>query len=245
MTALLLAALGCTGPREADTAGPPGIDTAVDPALLCPFGAARSDGTRDVHGYLYGDGDTDPLAGATVTACGTSSPSVVTDASGAWTLPLEDREWVVVEQVYAGRVPNRCVFDPAVEGADGAPPYRIGMGSFDVEDFPMAHLGILPEEGATWVDVDALDDVTGQDLAGATIDITAPYDAAVTQDLDGAFVLGNVTNGVYDILFANVPPVPFDIVVTHPDKTVCRVPGTIVGAGNDQLNLSVYCREAE
>ncbi|MDP2310218.1 MAG: hypothetical protein Q8P18_29650 [Pseudomonadota bacterium] len=236
MSLLVLLACVTTDPGLLDDTGP---DT-PDPAHLCPNGAPRSSAKRDVHGFVYGDGETNPLEGVSVTPCGEPSPVGMSDAAGSWVVSMDDLEWVVIEQVHDERVPNRCVFDPVIEGGD--PPYRIGMGGWDTENFPMEHLGITPEPGTTWVDVDALDDLTGLDLAGATIDITAPYEAAVTQDPDGTFIQSNVTNGIYDILFANVALVPFDIVVTHPDKPECRVPGTMVGRGNDQLNMSVYCR---
>ncbi len=216
-----------------------GVD--IDPALLCPSGIARSEEQREILGLVYGGEGDAPLEGVGVTLCGASAPVATSDVAGNWRLSVEDREWVAIDQALDGFVPNRCVFDPVTEGSENFP-YRIGMGGWDTENFPMAFLGVEPVPGLSWVDVDALDDLTGHDLAGATIDITAPYEAAITQDLDGTFVFGNVTNGVYDILFANVELEPFEVIVSHPEKPTCRIPSAILGRGNDQLNLSVYCR---
>ena len=210
-------------------------------AALCPTGTRRSQGERDILGFVYGGEGDVGLEGVRVSPCGASDPVALSDSEGNWSLSVDDREWITIDQTHDEFVPNHCVFDPSVEGIENFP-YRIGMGGWDTENFPMAFLGVEPEPGLSWVDVDALDDGTGYDLAGATIDITAPYEAAITQDLDGNFMLGNVTNGVYDILFANVSLVPFEVVVSHPEKPTCRIPSAMLGRGNDQLNLSVYCR---
>lgn len=247
---LIAVSQGCS-PDGVDTAGVTGDSSATesgqgdsanaDTAARCPWGEARSESTKSVFGFIYDGAPERPLASVAMTACETTQPVALSDSAGQWELALPDAEWVVVDQRLDPFVPNRCVFDPAVEGS-AEHPFRIGMGKFEGDDFPMAHLGILPEPDKSWVDVDALDDLLGNDLAGATIDITAPYDAAITQDLDGNFILSNVTNGEFDILFANVELVPFEIIVSHPDKPTCRVPGPMVGVGNDQLNLSVYCQ---
>lgn len=181
------------------------------------------------------------LPGATVTPCEEEQPSVLTDADGMWTLDLPDLDWVVVDQRLDTYVPNRCVFDPTIEGTVERP-FRIGMSGFDLDSFPMASLGLMPKEGYTWVDVDALDIETGDDLLGTTIEISAQYEAAIGQEADGTFIFSNQTAPGYDVIFANVRPEPFTITAHHPDRSECLVPPVTQGEGDDQLNISVYCR---
>lgn len=242
---LLLMALGCADTPGAAPAAGDADDTGtafVPVDAPCPATTPRSDGTITVRGELTADPGRQPAPGARIHPCGADAPSTTSRDDGTWALDLPDHDWVAVDMERDDLIPGRNVFDPMLEGVEQNP-YRIKMGGTSIEDFPMEHLGVLPRPGKTWLDVDALDGTTGIDLAGVTIDITAPYDLAITQDLDGTFVEGNVGNGAYDILFANVDPVEFDILVTHPDGWTCRVPGPLGGRGNDQLNVSVYCSE--
>lgn len=207
---------------------------------LCPWGEARSGNRIPVHGYLYEVSSGAGLEGATITPCAESSPVTQTDSTGKWVLSLPDASWVAVDQRIEGLVPNRCVFDPTIEGTVERP-FRIGMASFSLENFPMKDLDLFPVEGKTWIDIDALDLETGDDLPGTTIEISAPYEAAVGYTEETGFFFSNQTTVGYDVIFANVEPVPFDIVASHPDKTTCLVPPTMRGEGNDMLNISVYC----
>ncbi|HND28456.1 MAG TPA: hypothetical protein PKY30_00190 [Myxococcota bacterium] len=207
---------------------------------LCPWGEARSENRIPVHGYLYEVSSGAGLEGVTVTPCAESSPVTQTDSAGKWVLSLPDLSWVAVDQRIEGLVPNRCVFDPTIEGTVERP-FRIGMASFSLENFPMKDLDLFPVEGKTWIDIDALDLETGDDLPGTTIEISAPYEAAVGYTEETGFFFSNQTTVGYDVIFANVEPVPFDIVASHPDKTTCLVPPTMRGEGNDMLNISVYC----
>lgn len=211
-----------------------------DLSSLCPWGESRSEDRIPVHGYLYEVNSSIGLEGATVTPCAESSPVTSTDSTGKWVLSLPDRSWVVVDQRVDALVPNRCVFDPTIEGT-AARPFRIGMASFSLDNFPMKDLGLLPQEGKTWIDIDALDLETGDDLPGTTIDISAPYEAAVGYTDETGFFFSNETTVGYDVIFANVEPVSFDIVASHPEKSTCLVPPTMRGEGNDMLNISVYC----
>ncbi len=207
---------------------------------LCAWGELRSEDRIPVHGYLYEVSSGTGLEGATVTPCAEPGPVTRTDSTGKWVLSLPDLSWVVVDQRVDALVPNRCIFDPTIEGT-AARPFRIGMASFSLDDFPMKDLGLLPKEGKTWIDIDALDLETGDDLPGTTIDISASYEAAVGYTDEAGFFFSNKTSVGYDVIFANVEPVPFDIVASHPDKTTCLVPPTMRGEGNDMLNISVYC----
>ncbi len=231
MIGLLL--LGCSAGPDSEVNDPWG-------AYLCPWGEERGTDPIAVQGFLYASEDGAPLGGAKVSACREPNEGTLSNGEGNWSLSLPDRGFVVVDQTLDGRVPNRCVFDPRVEGTE-QDPYRIGMGTFDTAEFPIAALGIYPVEGLSWVDVDALDLATGRDLPGTSIDITAPYEAAVSQEADGTFVLSNTTTEQFDVIFANVERVPFEVRASHPDKEGCIVPPKMVGEGTDQLNLSVYC----